>query len=141
MRRTRACQTRRSLFERGQGLGAGWWVLLYENMLERPQERHTSPQPKAPLQYRPLLGTLKAPRPLQLQPQPTTQNSITHHCRRHLVCLYSIFHHFRNIHDSTMSDQFAQMAEIPKEFMRDGTQFINRCTKRTLLLRPYCLSS
>ncbi|KAF8249713.1 protein translocase SEC6 [Wilcoxina mikolae CBS 423.85] len=28
-----------------------------------------------------------------------------------------------------MSDQFAQMAEIPREFMRDGTQFINRCTK------------
>ncbi|KAI5821159.1 hypothetical protein BZA77DRAFT_298814 [Pyronema omphalodes] len=28
-----------------------------------------------------------------------------------------------------MSDQFQQMAEIPKEFMRDGTQFINRCTK------------
>ncbi|CCX13588.1 hypothetical protein FPQ18DRAFT_314142 [Pyronema domesticum] len=28
-----------------------------------------------------------------------------------------------------MSDQFQQMAEIPKEFIRDGTQFINRCTK------------
>ncbi|KAI5855400.1 hypothetical protein BZA05DRAFT_391468 [Tricharina praecox] len=28
-----------------------------------------------------------------------------------------------------MADQFAQIAEIPKEFLRDGTLFINRCTK------------
>ncbi|PUU75435.1 hypothetical protein B9Z19DRAFT_1195500 [Tuber borchii] len=28
-----------------------------------------------------------------------------------------------------MSDQFAQMADIPREFLRDGTLFINRCTK------------
>ncbi|KAL0633386.1 hypothetical protein Q9L58_007699 [Maublancomyces gigas] len=28
-----------------------------------------------------------------------------------------------------MSDQFAQMADIPKEFLKEGTLFINRCTK------------
>lgn len=28
-----------------------------------------------------------------------------------------------------MSDQFAQLAELPREFMKDGTLFINRCTK------------
>jgi len=28
-----------------------------------------------------------------------------------------------------MSDQFAQFADIPKEFVNDGTLFINRCTK------------
>jgi len=28
-----------------------------------------------------------------------------------------------------MSDQFAQIAEIPREFIKDGTLFINRCTK------------
>ncbi|KAH8150141.1 uncharacterized protein LAJ45_05827 [Morchella importuna] len=28
-----------------------------------------------------------------------------------------------------MSDQFAQFAEIPREFLKDGTLFINRCTK------------
>ena len=47
-----------------------------------------------------------------------------------------------------MSDQLAQIADIPREFMRDGTQFINRCTKRTLsrsfppfsAVRMICLS-
>ncbi|KAF3907452.1 Sec61p translocation complex subunit [Orbilia brochopaga] len=28
-----------------------------------------------------------------------------------------------------MSDQVSQIAEIPKDFLREGTQFINRCTK------------
>ncbi|KAI5780828.1 hypothetical protein EDC01DRAFT_667374 [Geopyxis carbonaria] len=28
-----------------------------------------------------------------------------------------------------MSDQFTAMAEMPRNFLRDGTQFINRCTK------------
>jgi len=28
-----------------------------------------------------------------------------------------------------MSDQLAQIADIPREFLKDGTQFINRCTK------------
>ncbi|MCJ1239180.1 Sec61p translocation complex subunit [Varicellaria rhodocarpa] len=28
-----------------------------------------------------------------------------------------------------MSDQFKEIAEIPRDFLRDGTQFINRCTK------------
>lgn len=29
-----------------------------------------------------------------------------------------------------MSDQFKEIADIPKDFLRDGTQFLNRCTKR-----------
>lgn len=29
-----------------------------------------------------------------------------------------------------MSDQLKELADIPKDFMRDGTQFMNRCTKR-----------
>ncbi|KAA8913284.1 hypothetical protein FN846DRAFT_930443 [Sphaerosporella brunnea] len=28
-----------------------------------------------------------------------------------------------------MADQITQLLEIPKEFIRDGIQFINRCTK------------
>ncbi|BFZ64564.1 hypothetical protein YB2330_005711 [Saitoella coloradoensis] len=28
-----------------------------------------------------------------------------------------------------MSDQIKEFAEVPKEFFRDGSQFINRCTK------------
>jgi len=28
-----------------------------------------------------------------------------------------------------MSDQFQELLEIPKDFLRDGTQFMNRCTK------------
>ncbi|TGZ84415.1 protein translocase SEC6 [Ascodesmis nigricans] len=28
-----------------------------------------------------------------------------------------------------MSDQFSQLTEIPREFVKDGTMFINRCTK------------
>ncbi|KAG0637289.1 hypothetical protein HOY80DRAFT_973754 [Tuber brumale] len=28
-----------------------------------------------------------------------------------------------------MSDQLAQIADIPREFLKDGTLFINRCTK------------
>ncbi|KAF2397359.1 protein translocase SEC6 [Trichodelitschia bisporula] len=28
-----------------------------------------------------------------------------------------------------MSDQIKEFAEIPREFLKDGTQFINRCTK------------
>ncbi|KAL8826946.1 MAG: hypothetical protein Q9191_003483 [Dirinaria sp. TL-2023a] len=28
-----------------------------------------------------------------------------------------------------MSDQLKELADIPKDFMRDGTQFMNRCTK------------
>ncbi|KAA8893509.1 hypothetical protein FN846DRAFT_913957 [Sphaerosporella brunnea] len=32
-----------------------------------------------------------------------------------------------------MSDQVTQLLEIPKEFLRDGTQFINRSDKREFL--------
>ncbi|KAI9670761.1 MAG: Sec61p translocation complex subunit [Caeruleum heppii] len=28
-----------------------------------------------------------------------------------------------------MSDQLREMAEIPRDFLRDGTLFLNRCTK------------
>lgn len=35
-----------------------------------------------------------------------------------------------------MSDTLQEMADIPKDFFKDGTAFLNRCTKRTC---PYCL--
>ncbi|KAF4310011.1 hypothetical protein SLS57_001319 [Botryosphaeria dothidea] len=28
-----------------------------------------------------------------------------------------------------MSDQLKELADVPKDFVKDGTQFINRCTK------------
>jgi len=28
-----------------------------------------------------------------------------------------------------MSEQIKEIADIPRDFLRDGTQFINRCTK------------
>jgi len=28
-----------------------------------------------------------------------------------------------------MSDQLREIADIPRDFLRDGTQFLNRCTK------------
>ncbi|KAL1301518.1 hypothetical protein AAFC00_005761 [Neodothiora populina] len=28
-----------------------------------------------------------------------------------------------------MSEQIKDLAEMPREFLKDGTQFINRCTK------------
>nr|KAK5441323.1 hypothetical protein LTR18_007167 [Exophiala xenobiotica] len=40
-----------------------------------------------------------------------------------------------------MSDLLQEMADVPKDFFKDGTQFINRCTKRTLspvLQSPFC---
>lgn len=30
---------------------------------------------------------------------------------------------------NNMSDQLKELADIPKDFVKDGTQFINRCTK------------
>lgn len=32
---------------------------------------------------------------------------------------------------ATMSDLIQEMADVPREFFKDGTQFIHRCTKRT----------
>lgn len=29
-----------------------------------------------------------------------------------------------------MSDLLQEIADVPREFFKDGTQFINRCTKR-----------
>lgn len=31
-----------------------------------------------------------------------------------------------------MADTLQEMADIPKDFFKDGTAFLNRCTKRTL---------
>ena len=31
-----------------------------------------------------------------------------------------------------MSDNFQEIADIPKDFVRDGSLFVKRCTKRTL---------
>ncbi|KAF2143658.1 uncharacterized protein K452DRAFT_224081 [Aplosporella prunicola CBS 121167] len=28
-----------------------------------------------------------------------------------------------------MSDQLKDLADVPKDFIKDGTQFLNRCTK------------
>jgi len=28
-----------------------------------------------------------------------------------------------------MADQIKELAEIPREFLKEGTQFLNRCTK------------
>ncbi|KAL8963531.1 MAG: hypothetical protein Q9193_000216 [Seirophora villosa] len=33
-----------------------------------------------------------------------------------------------------MSSQFNEIAEIPREFLREGTQFMNRCAKRKTLI-------
>lgn len=30
-----------------------------------------------------------------------------------------------------MSETLQELADVPKDFLRDGTQFLNRCTKRT----------
>lgn len=40
------------------------------------------------------------------------------------------------IHLITMSD-VQDLLEIPKDFIKDGTQFMTRCTKRTYILAPY----
>lgn len=39
-----------------------------------------------------------------------------------------------------MSEQIKEIAEIPRDFLRDGTLFLNRCTKRELF-RPESLQS
>lgn len=33
-----------------------------------------------------------------------------------------------------MSDQLKEIADIPRDFLRDGTLFLNRCTKRTFVV-------
>lgn len=42
-----------------------------------------------------------------------------------------------------MSDAFKELAEIPRDFVKDGVQFLNRCTKRgfqsNLQLQILCL--
>jgi len=34
-----------------------------------------------------------------------------------------------------MSDQLKDFADIPREFLQDGKQFINRCTKRRFIYK------
>jgi hypothetical protein len=43
-----------------------------------------------------------------------------------------------------MSDQIQEFLDIPRDFFKDGSQFITRCTKRTntppeLIRSQYCL--
>jgi protein transport protein SEC61 subunit gamma-like protein len=35
-----------------------------------------------------------------------------------------------------MSETFQELADIPKDFVREGSQFVRRCTKRMSILRP-----
>lgn len=35
-----------------------------------------------------------------------------------------------------MSDTFQELADIPKEFVREGTLFVRRCTKRLSIWLP-----
>lgn len=32
-----------------------------------------------------------------------------------------------------MSETFQELADIPKDFIREGSQFVRRCTKRMLI--------
>lgn len=34
-----------------------------------------------------------------------------------------------------MSDQLKEFADVPRDFLKEGTQFLNRCTKRELFQR------
>lgn len=38
---------------------------------------------------------------------------------------------------TTMSETFQELADLPKEFVKDGMLFMNRCTKRTSFQYPY----
>ena len=38
-----------------------------------------------------------------------------------------------------MSDTFQEIADIPKDFVRDGSLFVKRCTKRTLSCGSFLL--
>jgi protein transport protein SEC61 subunit gamma-like protein len=35
-----------------------------------------------------------------------------------------------------MSETFQELADIPKDFVREGSQFVRRCTKRMSIPRP-----
>lgn len=37
-----------------------------------------------------------------------------------------------------MSDAFQELADIPKDFVKDGMLFVNRCTKRMSCLPKLC---
>ena len=45
-----------------------------------------------------------------------------------LACNAFELHYFHQ----KMADQFKELADVPQKFLRDGTQFMNRCTKRML---------
>lgn len=36
-----------------------------------------------------------------------------------------------------MSETLQDLTDLPKEFFKDGTQFLNRCTKRMFLLPAF----
>lgn len=38
--------------------------------------------------------------------------------------------------DAIMSDQLQELIDIPRDFIKDGTMFINRCTKRRNTFLP-----
>jgi hypothetical protein len=42
----------------------------------------------------------------------------------------------RQILSTNMSDQIQELIDIPRDFIKDGTMFINRCTKRTCAQSP-----
>ena len=48
-----------------------------------------------------------------------------------LLRLHTTHIYGKQIHTLKMSDQFQEILDIPKDFVKDGTMFINRCTKRT----------
>lgn len=42
---------------------------------------------------------------------------------------------------ATMADQVQEMLDVPREFLKDGIQFINRAQKRTSIAFLPCLST
>lgn len=40
-------------------------------------------------------------------------------------------------HISNMSDQVQEILDVPREFVKDGLQFMNRCQKRTVTSHTY----
>ena len=42
----------------------------------------------------------------------------------------NIFDPTSDRHSASMSDQIQDLLDIPRDFFKDGTQFMNKCTKR-----------
>lgn len=47
--------------------------------------------------------------------------------------LQAPFNLFIILHLPIMSETFQELADIPKDFIREGSQFVRRCTKRMLI--------